>query len=63
MKMTPINSDSAPAADGAYSQASLVEHSERLLFISGQIPESPDGRSPIRILRATLNTQGEDHGH
>lgn len=46
MKITAINSDFAPEAVGGYSQALLVEHAERLLFVSGQIPVAPGGRVP-----------------
>ena len=46
MKMKPVNSDKAPAAVGGYCQAALVERAERLLFISGQIPETKDGQIP-----------------
>lgn len=46
MKTTAINSDSAPEAVGGYSQALLVERAQRLLFVSGQIPEALDGRVP-----------------
>lgn len=46
MKITTINSKSAPDAAGGYSQAVLVERAQRLLFISGQIPESPEGHVP-----------------
>ena len=44
--ITAINSDAAPDAAGGYSQAVLVENPRRLLFVSGQIPESPDGQVP-----------------
>ncbi len=46
MKLTPVNSPSAPDAVGGYSQAFRVEGAERLLFISGQVPESRDGEVP-----------------
>lgn len=46
MKITAINSDAAPQAVGGYSQAILVERPERLLFVSGQIPETTDGGVP-----------------
>ena len=46
MKVTPIQSSLAPAAAGGYSQALEVEGAQRLLFVSGQIPESVDGEIP-----------------
>lgn len=46
MKITRMNSDSAPPAIGEYSQATLVDEARRFLFVSGQIPETPDGRTP-----------------
>jgi len=38
-----INSPLAPKAAGGYAQALEVESASRLLFISGQIPESAAG--------------------
>lgn len=35
-----------PAAVGGYSQGVEVRHDARYLFISGQIPETPDGEVP-----------------
>jgi enamine deaminase RidA (YjgF/YER057c/UK114 family) len=46
MKLTAINSPAAPAAAGGYSQAVEVSGSNRLLFISGQIPENRSGDMP-----------------
>ncbi|VEP16855.1 putative translation initiation inhibitor, yjgF family [Hyella patelloides LEGE 07179] len=46
MTITPINSDQAPLTSGNYSQATLLEGYKRLLFISGQIPETVDGFTP-----------------
>ena len=46
MKFTSINSKSAPTAVGGYSQGALIEGADRLLFISGQIPEQLDGSIP-----------------
>lgn len=46
MKTTTINSEAAPGAVGGYSQAVLIEGAQRLLFISGQIPETRDERVP-----------------
>jgi 2-iminobutanoate/2-iminopropanoate deaminase len=46
MKLTSVNSHEAPQPSGGYSQAMEVFGAERLLFISGQIPQSPNGRVP-----------------
>lgn len=46
MTSTPVNAPSAPAAAGGYSQALEVREAERLLFVSGQIPQSVDGVVP-----------------
>ena len=46
MKLTPFNASSAPQPAGGYSQAVAVDGARRLLFISGQIPESAAGDSP-----------------
>ncbi len=46
MKQTKINSVHAPIPDGGYSQAMLTEGMTRLLFISGQIPETINGNTP-----------------
>lgn len=46
MKTKPINSSAAPAPAGGYSQALEVQGAQRLLFISGQIPESVSGEVP-----------------
>jgi 2-iminobutanoate/2-iminopropanoate deaminase len=46
MKLTPVNAPSAPRAAGGYSQAIEIFGAQRLLFISGQIPESPSGSVP-----------------
>lgn len=44
--MTAVNAHSAPQPAGGYSQAVEVSGAERLLFISGQIPESSNGAVP-----------------
>src|SRR5580700_4122259 len=49
MKLTQINSDIAPAAPGGYAQALLVTDSRRLLFVSGQVPESREGHIPTEF--------------
>jgi 2-iminobutanoate/2-iminopropanoate deaminase len=46
MKMIAVNSPSAPQPAGGYSQATEVVGAQRLLFISGQIPESVTGEVP-----------------
>jgi 2-iminobutanoate/2-iminopropanoate deaminase len=46
MKLTPVNAQSAPKASGGYSQAIEIFGAQRLLFISGQIPESATGAVP-----------------
>jgi len=46
MKFTPINASSAPQAAGGYAQAIDVTGAQRLLFISGQIPETATGIVP-----------------
>src|SRR3984957_5053850 len=46
MKLTPINSPSAPQAAGGYAQAIDVTGAQRFLFISGQIPETVTGIVP-----------------
>jgi enamine deaminase RidA (YjgF/YER057c/UK114 family) len=46
MKIKASNAESAPRAAGGYSQAVAVSGAERLLFISGQIPESTAGDVP-----------------
>lgn len=68
MKATPINSTAAPAASGGYSQALEVQGAQRLLFISGQIPESLKGQAPkdfhsqARIVWANVLAQLEAAG-
>ncbi len=46
MKVNAINADAAPEAAGGYSQALEVRDAERLLFISGQIPQTRAGAVP-----------------
>ena len=46
MNIIAINAESAPAASGGYSQALEVQGAKRLLFISGQIPETQAGSVP-----------------
>ena len=47
MKIKSINADSAPQPVGPYSQALEVNEAQRLLFISGQVPETVLGESPV----------------
>ena len=51
MRLTPINSTQAPVAAGGYSQAVEVLQAERMLFVSGQIPESSTGVVPAGFAR------------
>ena len=51
MKLTLINSPSAPQAAGGYTQAIGVKGAQRLLFISGQIPETVTGIVPADFSR------------
>lgn len=46
IKFIPINADSAPEALGGYTQALAVEGASRLVFISGQIPQTREGAVP-----------------
>jgi 2-iminobutanoate/2-iminopropanoate deaminase len=46
MRLTARNSPTAPVAVGGYAQACEVEGAKRLLFISGQIPETSAGTVP-----------------
>src|SRR5579863_880373 len=46
MKINTVNAASAPQAAGGYSQGVAVSGAERLLFISGQIPQTAAGDVP-----------------
>jgi 2-iminobutanoate/2-iminopropanoate deaminase len=46
MKIRTVNAESAPPAAGGYSQGIVVSGAERLLFISGQIPQTAAGDVP-----------------
>jgi enamine deaminase RidA (YjgF/YER057c/UK114 family) len=46
MELTPINAETAPRPQAGYAQALAVEGAQRLLFISGQIPQTADGHVP-----------------
>ena len=49
MRRRAINSGSAPAASGGYSQAVETSGATRVLYISGQIPVDVGGRAPARF--------------
>src|SRR5438045_9643020 len=46
MNRIEINPETVPLAVGGYSQAVEVHAPCRLLFLSSQIPEAPDGSTP-----------------
>lgn len=46
MNLVPVNSPSAPSPVGGYAQAFRVGGADRLLFISGQIPQTATGEVP-----------------
>jgi 2-iminobutanoate/2-iminopropanoate deaminase len=46
MKTSTLNAESAPEPAGGYAQAVAVSGAERILFISGQIPETRTGNVP-----------------
>ena len=46
MTRQPVNAPDAPQAAGGYAQALEVTAASRILFISGQIPETADGSVP-----------------
>ena len=46
MKLTPINAPDSTSPAGGYSQAIEVLDGQRLLFVSGQIPERANGEVP-----------------
>ncbi|WP_219470447.1 RidA family protein [Nonomuraea rhizosphaerae] len=46
IKLIPVNAAAAPAPLGGYSQALAVEGASRLLFVSGQIPQTAAGEVP-----------------
>jgi 2-iminobutanoate/2-iminopropanoate deaminase len=53
MKTSCVNASSAPQPSGGYSQAVEVSGAQRLLFISGQIPESAGGEVPEDFAQLT----------
>jgi 2-iminobutanoate/2-iminopropanoate deaminase len=46
MKVTSVNSPSAPRPAGGYSQAVDISGAQRFLYVSGQIPETTTGHVP-----------------
>ncbi|MEV0395187.1 RidA family protein [Polymorphospora rubra] len=46
MELKPIDPATVPEAVGGYVNAMQVQDARRLLFISGQIPQTPDGHVP-----------------
>ena len=73
MKTQAINAPDAPQAAGGYAQALQVEGVQRWLFVSGQIPETPEGDIPEgfeaqaalawRNVVAQLRATGMDASH
>lgn len=68
MKSICINSKKAPSPEGGYSQAMLIEGASKLLFISGQVPETISAETPsdfesqCRIVWGNINAQLEAAG-
>jgi len=60
-----INSENAPSPSGGYSQAMLVDGVSKMLFVSGQIPETVNGDTPndfesqCRLVWANIRAQLE----
>jgi len=46
MKICSVNSAVAPQAAGGYSQAIEVHGAQRILYVSGQVPETITGEVP-----------------
>ncbi|GLY90909.1 RidA family protein [Actinoallomurus iriomotensis] len=46
VRLTAVDPIDAPEAAGGYTQALSVEAGSRLLFVSGQIPETREGEVP-----------------
>jgi 2-iminobutanoate/2-iminopropanoate deaminase len=46
MRLKSINAATAPRPVGGYSQALEVQAPQRILFVSGQVPETRDGHVP-----------------
>lgn len=49
MKVSRINATDAPQPVGGYTQAMLLEGARRILLVSGQIPQTTDGRVPAEF--------------
>lgn len=49
MKIIPISATSAPQPSGGYAQAVDVVGAQRLVFVSGQIPETVQGDVPTEF--------------
>ncbi len=49
MQLISVNPRTAPPTGGGYVNALLVDGATRLLFISGQIPQTADGHVPAGI--------------
>lgn len=49
MDLLPVDPSSAPEATGGYANAMQVNGASRLLFISGQIPQTREGHVPRGI--------------
>ena len=68
MKLKSINAPSAPQPAGGYSQALEVLGAQRLLFVSGQVPETaagvvpPDFEDQARLAWANVGAQLEAAG-
>lgn len=46
VRLVPVDPAAVPATSGGYVNAVAVEAASRLLFISGQIPQTRDGHVP-----------------
>ena len=61
MKVTPVDPENSPETTGGYVNALRVDDASRLLFVSGQIPQTRDGHVPrdfeaqCRIVWANLD--------
>lgn len=63
MQTRIVNAPDAPSPSGGYAQALEVTGADRLLFVSGQIPVTPDGAVPeafadqARLVWANIEAQ------
>jgi 2-iminobutanoate/2-iminopropanoate deaminase len=46
MKLAHFNADAAPQPAGGYTQVTSVSNATRLVFVSGQIPQTVQGQVP-----------------